>query len=46
MAVEAEGKSEEICLVRIRAEAVVGEIGQLVGFEIENGERLLLAGQV
>src|SRR5882672_5366688 len=46
MAVEAEGKSEEICLVRIRAEAVVGEIGQLVRFEIENSERLLFAGRI
>ena len=46
MAVEAEGKAEEIRLVRIVAQAIVGEIRNVVGFEIENGERLLLAGRV
>jgi hypothetical protein len=44
VAVEAEGKPEEIRLVRIGAEAFVGEIGKLVVFEPENGERLLFAG--
>ena len=46
VAVEAESKSEEICLVRIVAQAIVREIRDVVGLQIENGERLLLAGRV
>src|SRR5438045_8866620 len=46
MAVEAKGKSEKICLVRLVAETIIGEIRDVVGLQIENGERLLLARRV
>jgi len=44
LAVETEGQSEEIRLVRIGTEAVVGKIRDVVGLQIENSERLPFAG--
>jgi len=46
MAVKAESKSEEIGLMCIGPEAIVGEIDKFVAFEIENSERLLFSGRI
>ena len=44
MAVEAEGEAEEIGLVGIVREAVVGKVCDFICFEVEDGEGLLFAG--
>jgi len=46
VAVEAEGEAEKIGLMGVVAEAFVGEVRDLVGFEIEDGERLFFAGGI
>jgi len=46
MAVETESEAEKIGLMSIVAESIVGEIRELIGFEIEDGERLFFAGGV
>ena len=46
LSVEAEGETEEIGLLGVTAEAIVGEIADGIGFEIQDGERLFLAGSV
>ena len=46
LAVEAEGEAEEIGLAGVLAKAGVGEIGEIVGCEIEDGKRLFFAGGV
>jgi len=46
MAVEAKGEAEKKGLMGVVGEAVVGEIGEFIGFEIEDGERLFFAGGV
>ena len=45
-AVGAEGEAEEIGLLGIAGEAVVGEIAEFVGLQIEDGEGLFFAGGV
>ena len=42
-AVEAEGQAEEICLTGFTAETIIRKVGEFVGFEIEDGERLFLS---
>src|SRR5579859_5854119 len=46
VAVEAEGEAEEIGLVGIVGEAVVGKICDFICFKIKDGERLFFAGGV
>lgn len=46
LAVQAEGKAEEISLPGIAAKAVVGEITEFVGSQIQYGERLHSLGSV
>jgi hypothetical protein len=45
-AVETEGQAEEVGLVGFAAEAIVGKVGELVGFQIEDGERLFLSRSI
>ena len=46
MAISAEGEAEEIGLLGVAAKAVVGEIAEFVGGEIQNGEGLFFTGSV
>src|SRR5579859_453115 len=46
MAVETEGEAEEKSMMGVVGETLVGKVGKLVGFKIENGERLLFTGCV
>src|SRR5258707_278402 len=45
-AVQAEGKTQEIRLLGVASETIVGKVLQLVGRQIQYGERLLFAGSV
>ena len=46
LAIETEGEAEEIGLLGVAAEAVVGKIAEIVGLQIQDGEGLLFLGGV
>ena len=46
LAVEAKDQAEEIGLLGLDAEAIIGKIANCVGFQIEDGEGLFAAGSV
>ena len=41
IAVGAEGQPEEVALMRLLAEAVIGKIGDLIAFQIQNCDGLM-----
>lgn len=45
-AVQAKSQAKKVGLFGFAAEAVIGEVAQFVGFQIENRERLLFVGGV
>jgi hypothetical protein len=42
VAIEAEGETEKVRLMRVVTEAAIGEVSKFVRFEIKDGEGLLL----
>ena len=45
-AIGTEGEAEEVALMGVVAEALVGKIGEAVGLQIEDGDRLMGAGRL